>query len=70
VEVFSTEEEHAVALLAITSCTSDFLRVPLETGWKVVVDDVADVSFVDPHAESDCSTDDHIFRGHELVLAG
>ena len=53
---------------SVTSCTSCLLIIALEALGDVVVDDIADVGFVDAHAESDGGNDDIDFLHKEVVL--
>ena len=49
--VVAVIEQDGTGRLSITSCTSCFLKISFDGVWTVVMDDYADVSFVDTHSE-------------------
>ena len=51
-------EEYGARGLAVSSGSADLLVVGLDGGGQGIVDDGADVGFVDPHAKSDGGDDD------------
>ncbi len=57
--------------LPIASGPPDLLNVLLQRAWHLIVDDVADVRLVDPHAEGARRDHDQASRRlHELTLGG
>ena len=68
-EIVGAGEKFAGGGLAIASGAADFLGVVLERLGEVVVNDAADVGFVDAHAEGDGGGDDGRHTGHECFLA-
>ena len=66
--VSRAEQQHAIARQSIASGASGFLVVALDVFRQIVVDDVADVRFVDAHAECDRRADDAHFITQKKLL--
>ena len=66
--VAGTEEQEAIGGKPVASGAARLLVVTLDVLREIVVDDVADVGFVDAHAEGDRRADDARFVAEELVL--
>ena len=62
------EQQHAFARQAVAARAAGFLIVALDIFWQVVVDDEADVGFVDAHAERDGGADHADFVAEEQFL--
>src|SRR5277367_1410835 len=50
--VLTTKVYHAATLHAITSCTPNLLAVTFKSLWNRIMNNISDIGFVDPHAES------------------
>ena len=68
-EVGRIEQEDAVSRVPIAAGAPDLLNILLQGAGGLVVQDVADVRFVDAHAEGGCCDHDQPSRRvHELTL--
>ena len=68
-QVMRREEGQTDSLAAIATGTACLLIVTLQTFWDIVVDDIADIWFVDAHTKGNGSHDD-IDALHEEVILG
>ena len=68
-KVGGVEQENAVCRAAVATRTTDLLNILLQGSGSLVMQDVADVRFVDAHAEGGCCDHDQApGRIHELAL--
>ena len=67
-DVAAAEEEQAIAGEAVAAGATGFLIVALDIFGQVVVDDPADIGFVDAHAEGDGRADDPRIVAEKLLL--
>ncbi len=68
-DVPRAEEQQAVGGQTVASGAAGFLIVPLDVLGQIVVNDPADVGFVDAHAEGDGGADDpHLVAQEELLV--
>ena len=67
-DIAAGEQQQAVGGQTIAACTTGFLIVALDVFGQIRMNDVADVGFVDAHAEGDGGTDDLRLIAKEGVL--
>ena len=67
-DVLGAKVDHADALQAITSSTSDLLAITFKALGNGVMDNVADIRFVYTHTEGYRSNDDDVIGDHEPFL--